>query len=186
MKAALIYKGKPYSFAQVKQHWNKNRAAMMPVLGQTAVNFFKDRFKAQAWTDRYAEKWEPRKKQEKGKRRALLVKSARMRNSIRLVSANASHALIGVPVKYAAVHNYGFNGTVNVKQHTRSIRGRVTVQNIDTRRKSTRKVQTGSSIVRSHTRSMDIPQRQFVGNSETLNRKFDRIVINNIDKSFEL
>jgi len=185
MKSVFTYKGRPYSFDQVQRHWQQNRAKLMPELGQTAVNFFKDRFKAQAWTDRRAEKWEPRKKQEKGKRRALLIKSGRMRNSIRLVSSNADHALIGVPVKYAAAHNEGFVGSVKVKKHTRRINGRVSVQSVATRRKSTRKVQIGTATVKAHTRKMNLPQRQFVGNSETLNRKMDKIIIFNIDKSFE-
>jgi len=157
----------------------------MPILGQTAVNFFKDRFRAQAWTDKRAERWKSRKNREKGNRRAILTKSGRLKNSIRLARASRSEALIRIPVKYAIAHNEGFKGNVKVRQHQRVIRGRVTVQSISTRRKSTRRVAMGSTTVKAHTRKMNMPQRQFVGNSHTLNRKLDRIVIYNIDKSFK-
>ena len=46
-----------------------------------AVNFSKERFKQQAWLDGGLQKWQPRKNSRDSKR-ALLVKSGRLRRSI--------------------------------------------------------------------------------------------------------
>ncbi len=186
MKPALTYKGRPYSFAEVSRHWKKNKERLMPVIGQIAVNFFQDRFRAQAWTDRYAKRWKPRKPPDKyGRGRAILVKSGQMRNAIHVKSWNNRQVIVSDPKSYAAANNEGFKGTVSIPQHTRRIRGRVTVYSIATRRKSTRRVAMGITTVRAHTRKMDLPQRQFMGNSETMSRRFDRTIIKDIDKSFE-
>ncbi|MFK5855389.1 MAG: phage virion morphogenesis protein [Bacteroidota bacterium] len=206
MKPAFTYKGRPYSFAQVNKHWQRNRVQMMPEIGQVAVNFFKARFQAQAWTDRSAKKWQKRnignryqKRGVTGKKssrlrltkaakrdngRAILVRTGKLRNSIKVKSASANHVIIGSNISYASAHNFGFKGNVRVKQHTRKIRGRVTTQNIETRRKSSRMVTTGSATVKSYTRKANIPQRQFMGNSHTLNMKFDKVILRAINKSF--
>ena len=186
MRDALTYKGRPYSFADVSRHWKKNKERLMPVIGQIAVNFFQDRFRAQAWTDRYGKRWQPRKPPDKrGRVRASLVKSGKLRNSIHVKGWNSRQVIISTPKSYAAAHNEGFKGTVNIPQHTRRIRGRVAVYSIATHRKSTRRVNMGVTTVRAHTRKMNLPQRQFMGNSETLSRRFDRIIIKDIDKSFD-
>ena len=41
----------------------------MPAVAEIAVNFFQDRFRAQAWTDTSAKKWEPRKIKDKNKKK---------------------------------------------------------------------------------------------------------------------
>ncbi len=186
MKPAFTYKGRPFTFAQVNQHWQQNKARLMPILGQEAVNFFQQRFRAQAWTDRYAERWKKRKPPDKyGKGRAILIKSGQLRNSIHLKAWNEREAIISAPKKYAEAQNDGFHGTVMVKQHTRRIRGRVKVSSIKTHRTGTRMAVIGTATVKAHSRKMNLPKRQFMGTSETLNRRFDRIIIKDIDKSFE-
>jgi len=187
MKPAFTYKGRPYSFAEVHRHWLRNKERLMPVLGQEAVNFFKSRFRAQAWTNRYAKRWKKRKPPDKkGRGRAILVKSGQLRNSIHVKSWNGRQVIVSAPKSYAAAHNEGFKGTVNVPQHTRRIRGRVAVSSLKTRRTSKRTVTVGTTTVRAHRRRMNLPQRQFMGNSETMSRRFDRTIIKDIDKSFEL
>jgi phage gpG-like protein len=186
MKPAFTYKGRPYTFAQVHRHWLKNKNRLMPVLGQVAVNFFQDRFRAQAWTDRFAKRWQPRKPPDKkGRGRAILVKSGALRNSIHVKTWNRNQVIVSAPKSYAAAHNEGFKGTINIPEHTRRIRGRVAVYSLKTRRKSTRRVTLGVTTVRAHSRKMNLPQRQFMGNSETLSRRFDRLFIKDIDKSFD-
>jgi len=179
VKPAFIdNKGKPYSFGKISQVWKERRPAMFQDLGQTAVNFFQDRFRAQAWTDRFARRWQPRKANDKNpRRRAILMKSGKLRNSIKLTSYSAQQATVaaaGVP--YAQAHNEGFKGTITVKQHTRSFRKKTSVYNVETRRKSRISVNTGSVIVKRHTRKMNLPQRRFMGNSAVLDKRFDKII----------
>jgi phage gpG-like protein len=160
----------------------------MPELGQIAVNFFQDRFRAQAWTDRSAKKWAKRKnpdKRNRKKNRAILIKSGRLRNSIHVKSSSLHDVVISTPVKYAAVHNFGFRGVQYIRPHHRKVNGRVLQSNIKTRRTSTRKVQVGRVQVKGHARRVNIPQRQFMGNSFVLSRKFDKAIFRRLDKISE-
>jgi phage gpG-like protein len=187
VKSVFLHKGKPYSFQKLKQNWANNQPRIMSAIAEEAVNFFQSRFRAQAWTDRTAKKWKPRKHQDKNKRRrAILIKSGRLRNAIRPAKITKNEVVIANKTPYAPVHNEGFKGTVNVKQHTRKIRGRAAVQSIKTRRRSKVTTTVGTARVRSHRRKMNIPQRQFMGNSEYLFAKFDKIIYKTIDKTFDL
>jgi phage gpG-like protein len=64
-------------------------------------------------------------------------------------------------VPYAKIHNEGFNGTQTVKSFRR-------------------RTKKGSAVVRSHSRRMVMPQRQFMGDSQMLNANIDRIIIREI------
>ena len=74
-------------------------------LSNEAVNHFKGNFRAQGFVDSTIEKWQPRKKADPG--RAILVKSGRLRNSIRVTKKTVKEIRIGSDVVYAPVHNYG-------------------------------------------------------------------------------
>jgi len=187
MKTFFTHKGKPYNLANLAQKWDKEENGLMPELGMIGVNFFQDRFRARAWTDKRAEKWKPRKKKDKGRgKRALLVKSGALRNSIHVKSSTLSSVIISTPKKYAAVHNFGFNGTVKVRAHSRRVFGRAKMSNIKSHRRSSVKFTAGTHRVKAHTRKMNIPQRQFMGYSNTLHKKFVKAIFRRIDKTFEL
>ncbi len=57
------------------------------------------------WVPRKGEKWQPRKVTDSG--RALLVKSGRLRKSIRLTRVTQDSVTIGSNVSYAPYHNFG-------------------------------------------------------------------------------
>jgi phage gpG-like protein len=86
----------------------------------------------------------------------LLLKTGRLKRSIRKISATTDRIIIGTDVPYAQIHNEGgtINTTVTVRAHTRTRRGR-------------------SENVRGHSRRMNlnIPQRQFLGNSQVLQQR---------------
>ncbi len=105
MKPAFTHKGRPYTFATIEAHWRKNKAALMLVLGQTAVNFFRSRFRAQAWIDKFAKKWQKRavdlhpekyspKQRRQSKGRAILVKSSQLFKSIHMKSYSNNQVII--------------------------------------------------------------------------------------------
>ena len=183
-KSAFLYKGKPYSFRKVALKYHKARMHMPLDIGDEVVRFARNRFRAQAWTDRAAQKWKPRKESTKGKGRAILVKSGKLRNSIRIFKASPQEIVVGSSLPYAAAHNWGFTGTVQVKAHKRDITARTKVYNIKSRKGRKVKVRTGTTTVKAHSRKMNLPQRQFLGNSEYLNRKLDRLIIKAIDSIF--
>jgi phage virion morphogenesis protein len=77
-------------------------------VGNLAVVRFQGNFKRQGFGE---QPWQPRKppgrKLRRSDRRAILVKSGRLRRSIRVVRTGSNSVVIGSDVEYAAVHNEG-------------------------------------------------------------------------------
>jgi phage gpG-like protein len=115
-----------------------------------AVQFSKDRFREQAWADVRTEPWKKRKEigaaRRRNQGRAILVKSGRLKRSIRKIRTTPTLAVISTDVPYAAAHNYGFRGSVTGK----------------------------SSTGKTFTRHMTLPRRQFLGESMVLARRIER------------
>lgn len=159
-----------------------------------AVNFSTDRFRAQNWADFTREPWKARsvntwRKKAERPGRAILVKSGRLRRSIRVISISADRIIIGTDVPYAEVHNDGFSGKVKqtVKKHTRKRYGRVSSTNLETRKTTSRRGRIGESEVKEHERTIDqnIPRRRFIGSSAVLNRQLERMITVEIVRAFK-
>ena len=76
-----------------------------------------------------------------------------------------------------------------MRAHTRRTYGRVQEKYTTSsgkERTRTKRVETGSHIVRSHTRHMQLPQRQFMGDSQMLDQKLDRIVERAVEEIFDI
>ena len=77
--------------------------------GVVAVNFSKERFVKKDWLDGNSrEVWKKRKKADKG---SLMVRSGRLKRSIRKISEGDYFVYVGTDVPYAKVHNEG--GEIN-------------------------------------------------------------------------
>lgn len=78
-----------------------------------AVNFSKERFIKKNWLDDREYPW-PKTKKRKG---STLIKSGRLKRSIRQVHVGADYAIIGTDVPYARAHNDGLTveGTETVR-----------------------------------------------------------------------
>lgn len=130
---------------------------MTAQFGVEAVNFTKERFVRKNWKNQVGEPWKPRKRPDRG---SLMVRTGRLKRSIRKISSGTGYVIIGTDVPYAQAHNDGGKSTktVSVRAHTR--------------RRSKRQSATGSAIIRvkSHTRKMNLtlPQRKFMGKSRAL------------------
>ena len=96
----------------------------------------------------------------------ILIKTGNLRRSIHSAIA-PGEVKIFTNAPYAAVHNRGFSGKVTIKGYTRNY---YTEQRIGTGRfnkngtERTKKVHvhTGSSQVKTHTRKINMPKRQFM------------------------
>jgi phage gpG-like protein len=135
-----------------------------------AVNFSKERFVRKNWVDKSVTAWKARKASpewysEEQKRAAsrgsLMVKSGRLKRSIRKIKVTRNSVTIGTDVPYAEAHNEGavINQMVNVKQHSRKRKGR-------------------TETVKAHRRKRKItlPERRFIGESALLLRRVERLV----------
>jgi phage gpG-like protein len=135
-----------------------------------AVNFTKDRFKQQNWLDNTTQPWKKRKavkgETKRSSRRSTLVKSGRLRKSPRVIHADHNSAIMGTDVEYAQVHNDGFRGRVNqrVRSHIRN----------------GKKVKSFK-----RTLNMNIPQRQFIGDSAVQDARIQRMMTVEITKAIK-
>lgn len=157
--------------------------------GAIAVNFSKQRFRDKNWVNRGRESWEQRKRKER--KGSLMVKSGRLKRSVRKISQGSYYVLIGTDVPYAQIHNEGgtINETVKVKAHKR-------VRNIYALRKrrkagqskyTTKKIGSNVSTVKAHTRQMKLtmPRRQFLGESQTLLKALERYMYKQLMKKLK-
>lgn len=147
----------------------KHRMAGLPrKMGDTAVLFTKQRFREQGWAGSGFTPWRPRKagaKRNKG--RALLVDSGRLIRSIRVRYTTKDSVPYGTDVPYAKANNEGLRAGVTIKAHSR-------------------KSKSGKSAeVKSHTRNMRMPKRQFMGDSPYLQRQIKRVISAEISKALK-
>lgn len=187
MPKIFSYKGKNYDFTVASIRYAEVKKQLPRVFGTVAVNFFKDSFRRQGWSDKRLVKWTALKKPSKG--RAILIRRGHLRNSIHVNTANFNRIEIGSNLPYAAAHNNGVESeTVSVRAHTRrqyaNEQTKYTTKS-GKERSRTDKVETSRTTVRSHTREMNLPQRQFMGDSEMMNRKLDAVTIKAIDAIFD-
>ena len=84
----------------------------------------------------------------------LKVRTGRLRNSIHNkvnVSTNAVVGTVSTNVKYAAIHEYGFNGSENVKGHLRKIK-----------QAFGKSISPKTIVINSFQRNMVMPERSFM------------------------
>lgn len=127
-----------------------------------SVRFFARRFDRGGFFDRGFHKWKPRKNN-KDKGRAILVKSGRLRDDIRILSVSRRGFTVGTDLPYARAHNKG--GVQYVCPHTRTSRKgkRYQVQQYSYR----------------------MPRRTFIAPSHALNRHLKRTLIHLVKQSFK-
>lgn len=143
----------------------------------TALNFFIDSFQKQGWTDRSFESWQkPGRNSRPGG--ALLVKSAYLRNSLKVLSRSIQAIIFGSNAAYAQIHNEGGVITVTVTPKMRKYFWFMFRATNDVRYK-------WMALTKKDRMTIKIPQRQFVGHSETLMSDLDAWLKNEIEKRFK-
>jgi phage gpG-like protein len=156
-------------------------------MGVLAVQFTMERFRAMNWVDSTTKPWAKRKSQKDNAGRGLLIKSGRLKRSIRVTEKSGGTVVIGTDVPYAKVHNEGSQEKVLVGHHLRHIEkaGPVAL----TKKGKPKKRQPKPSItkieVKAHFRKNNIPQRQFIGNSAVLTTQLQRMMAANIMKALK-
>lgn len=131
------------------------------IIAATAQEYYRDSFRRKGFD---GEAWQPTRHAHR--RGSLLVKSGALANSIRIVEVSPQRVVIaagGDKVGYAQAHNEGFRGKVAVPEHQRRLKPRPLVQQAET------KPRKKEVVVHAHTRAMNLPQRQFMGEARELN-----------------
>lgn len=196
MPKKITINGYTYDWGVLRPRFRKVREELPLQMAAVAQNFFVGSFQRQGWYDgltlkrwtpRKGEKWRRKKKGRRGNR-AILVKTGRLRRSIKIRSARFQKIVIATDVDYAAAHNYGYKGTVSVRSHTRRRYNREKEEyttKTGKQRTRTNKVVKSSYTVRQHTRKMNLPQRQFMGDSPMLDRKLNKVIERQMEYLFD-
>lgn len=123
------------------------------IVAETSVEYFQNTFRTKKFD---GNPWAPPRVPKRSG--SLLVQSGALLNSIRPVLVSPERIVIAAgneKVDYARVHNEGFKGSVTVPAHIRH-------------------TQRGDQAVRQHTRNVNIPQRQFIGNARELETELQK------------
>jgi phage gpG-like protein len=154
----------------------RNQTRLMRAVAAHAVTFSKQRFNEQAWMDNRTEPWKKRKPgSPRDKGRHLLVDSSRLKNSIKRFRVTRTMATIGTTVPYAKIHNEG--GVLNPKV-TPKMRGFAWKMHKATKEDKWK----GLALTKKETLTIKIPQRQFIGHSQVMNKQIKRVITLQISK----
>ena len=151
-------------FNRLKSKLQNAVSSLPKVFGNEAVNFFTDSFNKQGWEDRSLSPWVPRKKTKKGTGRAILVETGKMRRAIKIGSTGPTRVTIVNDDPKARIHN---NGGKIVQQP----RSETFQRNRFKKGSKKGKFKKGTSAGRGFTfkaRTINIPQRKFMGHSYAL------------------
>lgn len=148
-----------------------------------AVNFSKERFIKKNWLDSTEQPWKKTIKR-KG---STLIKSGRLKRSIRKIRIGADYAVIGTDVPYARIHNEGGDteGTEQVRSHRRRAHKRKAYT------RAGKRVKAGvirAHIVKSHKRRFKrtFTQRKFIGQSQHLAYQLTNMVQTEIQRAIQV
>lgn len=153
--------------------------------GKIALRFVNGNFRAQGFQGASFKKWKSTKRGG-----TILVKTGKLRTAT-YYTTQVGQATIQNHMPYAKVHNEGFSGNVSVKAHTRNKYSKTKVgtgkfTKTGKERQKTMTMKTGQSTVKSHSRKVNIAQRQFAptatNSSPVLNNAISREVSKDINQ----
>lgn len=150
------------------------------ILANYTANFFKENFRRQGWAGKSFKAWKntKSKSQKFGHSSGILIGTGNLKKSIRTnsVSSNGFRIIAGNQnVPYASVHNDG--GTVNPKvtEQSRKFFWYMFKKTGDIMWKKMALTKKSKFTVR-------IPQRQFIGESEVLNKELQKLISKKINQ----
>lgn len=161
-------------FNEVKQKYQQLKSNLTKEVGELAASHFKENFRKQAFD---GEKWKPRSKADKNsKKRNLLVKSGRLRRSIRRLRTTARSVTVGSLLPYADIHNEGGQINQNPSEQQRKF---FWAKFKETKNELWKRLATTKEI------KIKIPKRQFIGYSRELNSKIDDFIKKRLKSIFQ-
>ncbi len=153
------------------------------IAGNITLRFVDGNFRAQGFQGSTFKKW----KKSKG---TILIKSGRLRSAT-TYTTQVGQVTIKNNMPYAKIHNEGFNGTISIKAHTRNQYGKTKIGTgkFTSKGKERTKIMTfkkGETMVKAHTRRINLPQRQFIPTtkspSSVLNKAINREITKDLIK----
>lgn len=150
-----------------------------------ALNFSKDSWRRGGWIDQRFERWPRRKKSLSGADdagRAVLVKSGRLRRSLRL-RVGPTWFEIGTDVPYARAHNEGAVITQTVTPRQRRFFWAMAAK--QKKMGDLRASGAWKAMALSETITIRLPKRQFMGYSNLLERRIQQHVERGLENALK-
>jgi phage gpG-like protein len=169
-------------YIKIFERINAAVSALPARIAVVADKFSKERFVKKDWVDVTSKRWKASRK----KKGSTLVASGRLRQSIRKISVTPTRVIIGTNVPYARIHNEGgeISGTETVHSHTRhGHRRKAHVRKGKRIKAVTVKTYQVKAFSRKYHRKF--AKRQFIGQSQELNSRIDKLIKNEIDKAIQ-
>lgn len=142
-----------------------------------ALKFFKESFQKQGFTDTSFTSWQPRKNNSRigG---AILTDTGNLRDSLYIVSRDKFKVTFGSNVPYAKIHNEGGKLSIPITKKSRRYFWFMY--------KATGKIQwKWMALTKKDRMTVNIPKRQFIGESETLKKELHTWYVKHIEKGFK-
>lgn len=177
-------------FKQGITEFKRLKSNFLIYAGNTAVNFFQDRFRQKGFIDTAYQPWADRKPP-KGKKKArgsLMVVTGRLKNSIKRGQTTADSVSVGTDVPYAKPLNEGSRELVSVKPHKRQAIRKTKVKGSYNGTANKQKTKTIDLLgsrhnVKGYTRKNNLPKRQFIGESNLLMRRLEANLIRALEQT---
>lgn len=142
-----------------------------------ALNFFKDSFHKQGWNDAAFVPWVTRIDDQRPGG-AVLTQTGNLRDSLQVLSRSATKIEFGTHAPYASVHNEGGTIRVPITQRSRRFFWMMFRMTENPKWK-------WMALTKKNHLTINMPKRQFIGESQTLNRSMDQWVVSQILKRFK-
>lgn len=162
------------------------RLQMVRNVAAIALSFFKRSFVNQGFTDTTLKKWPKRKFGPRNNGRGTLIDKGVLKRGTRIKQADLNKAVIGVDsaIKYAEIHNEG--GVIPVTVKMRRFFWAMYFKNGGAD-KRTRKNETAQFWLRMALKkgnTIEMPKRQFIGDSATLHKRLIAYLEKELNKIF--
>ena len=141
--------------------------------GNVALRFVNGNFRAQGFKGSTFQPWKPNRKGT-----TTLVKTGKLR-AANYFTTQIGQFTLKNHMKYAKIHNEGFKGTISVKAHSRNKYSKTRVGN------RTMTMKTGEKAIRSHSRKINLPQRQFIPTVANPSPVLNNAILRMMDKDIQ-
>lgn len=144
------------------------------------IRFVNGNFRAQGWQGTYFKKWKSKKKPG-----TILIKSGRLRAGT-TATVQQGQVTLQNKMPYASLHNEGFKGKVAIKGFTRNKYSKTKVgtgklTKTGKERQKTVSYKSGESKVKSHSRRVNMPRRQFMPTEKRQSVKLNKSILKIIE-----
>ncbi len=140
------------------------KSDMVAHSADAALKFFVESFENQGFTDENFEAWKPSKG-------TILIKSGDLRDSIKVIEATEEKIVFQSDEEYSQIHNEG--GTIPITKESRAFFWYMYKKS---------KKSKWKAMALTKKKVINIPKRQFIGESKTLMKELDQWIANEIEE----